>query len=240
MLPQKAGARPQMDHEQLEPGELPTFLLGLFPPAMRVSVLENKEFRDRLGLSVDANIGFDQIGITFRRSVLFTNVRNLLSSKVIEAYIEDTEKVAWSMSIDTERTRIKIATENRIFFIPDFSCLHPDSAERLKWFDQEVGKFGVNDARMQQWREVLEERSAEDEEVDELLKEFRLGHRGCRNEKPSTWRRGSRAHAGGETEAGHWDHSGKCDAYQYDCRGSPRGSGGVVQICWRVHYRILI
>jgi hypothetical protein len=163
-----------MTPDQLEAGELPILLLGLFPPALRASALESKEFRDRLGLSVDANIRLDQIGVTFKRSELFKNTRELYASEVTEVAIEESGKITWSMSIDAERARIKIVSGDRSFFIPDFSCLHPDRAERLRWFDEEVAKFGVNDARMQQWRSVLEERAAEDEEVDELLSEFRL------------------------------------------------------------------
>jgi hypothetical protein len=132
-----------MTPDQLEHGELPIYLLGLFPPVLRASALEDKEFRDCLGLSVDANIKLDQIDVTFKRSELFKNARDLYASVVTEAPIDESRKITWLMSIDAERARIKIVSGGKTFLIPDFSCLHPVSAERLKWFDAEVAKFGV-------------------------------------------------------------------------------------------------
>ncbi|MHC2282898.1 hypothetical protein ACVME8_009541 [Bradyrhizobium diazoefficiens] len=163
-----------MTPEPSDPGELAVVLLGLFPPALRASALENKEFRDRLGLSVDADVTLDQSDITFKRSELFKHVRDLYASKVAEVLIDGKGNGTWRMSIDNEQARIKIVSEAKTFLIPDFSCLHPESAERLKWFDAEITKFGVNDARMKRWRDLLKERAVEDEEVDELLAEYRF------------------------------------------------------------------
>lgn len=50
----------------------------------------------------------------------------------------------------------------------------PHREQRLDWFDREAGIFNLNDARGQNWREILAERSVDDDEVDELLLESRL------------------------------------------------------------------
>ena len=163
-----------MTPEPSNPGELAVVLLGLFPPGLRASALENKAFRDRLGLSVDADVTLDQSDITFKRTELFKRIRDLYASKVAEVLIEGRGSGTWRMSIDNEQARIKLVNGAKTFLIPDLSCLHPESAERLKWFDAEVAKFGVNDARMKRWRDLLKERAIEDEEVDELLAEYRF------------------------------------------------------------------
>jgi hypothetical protein len=163
-----------MEADQLDPGELEVFLLGLFPPTLRASVLEDKSFRDRLELSVDANIRLDQIGVTFRRSTLFKTARDLLNRTISSAEIADIDKSPWIISFDEQKQRMRITRENKQFYIPDFSCLSSDRAKRLAWFDQEIKKFVVNDTSMRQWRVNLDAREVEDEEADTLLNEFRL------------------------------------------------------------------
>jgi len=163
-----------MTVDQLEPGDLEVGLLGLFAPAIRGSVLEDKAFRDRSGLSVDANIRFDQLGISFRRSALFNVVRGLFAGSIKSAELSDVEKQLWTVSFDEEKKRISITREGASFFIPDFSCLHPESTKRLAWFDQEAMKHRVNDKRIGEWRTILMSRVIDDEEVDPLLSEFRL------------------------------------------------------------------
>jgi len=160
--------------DQLGPGELEVGLLGLFSPSIRGSVLEDKAFRDRWGLSVDAIIRFDQCGIGFQRSALFNAVRGLLAGKSQSAELTDIDGQLWTASFDTQRNRISISRNDTSFIIPDFSCLYPDSERRLAWFDQETLKYQLNDRRIAEWRSIVLSRDIEDEEVDQLLSEFRL------------------------------------------------------------------
>lgn len=156
------------------PSNIGTLLLGSFSPGLREAVLEDVQFRDRLGVSADAEIKFDQANVTFRRSVLFASVRKLFSSDMVEVRVEDTQNDTWCMSIAGAGTQIKFTSLSQSFIAPEFSYLHPDCVNRLKWFDSKVAEVGINDLGMRRWRKILEERSVRDHEVDELLKEFRL------------------------------------------------------------------
>jgi hypothetical protein len=148
--------------------------LALFPPSLRISALESKSFRDDVGLSVDAIVQFDEIGVAFRRSTLFKNFRALLSGSIANAEIMDRNNQSWILALDQEKRGIRIAAGERTHVIPDFSCLHPDVDRRLAWFDAETKKHGVNDDDLKAWRRILADREIDDEEVDGLLKQFRL------------------------------------------------------------------
>jgi hypothetical protein len=148
--------------------------LALFPPSLRVSALESKNFRDEVGLSVDAIIQLDEIGIAFRRSALFKNVRALLSGSTANAEIIDRNNQSWTISTDREKHGIRVTTDERTYLLPDFNCLHPDVDDRLAWFDAETKRHGVNDDGLRTWRRILADREIDDEEVDGLLKQFRL------------------------------------------------------------------
>lgn len=148
--------------------------LALFPPSLRISALESKGFRDDVGLSVDAIIQLDEIGVTFRRSTLFKNIRALLSGNIADAEIVDRDSQSWTIALDKEKHGIRITASERTYLIPDFSCLHPDVDKRLAWFDAETKTHGVNDDDLRAWRRILADRVIDDEEVDSLLKQFRL------------------------------------------------------------------
>lgn len=148
--------------------------LALFPPSLRISALESKSFRDEVGLSVDAIVQFDEIGVAFRRSTLFENIRALLSGRIANAEIIDRSNQSWTIALDKETYGIRISAGERTHLIPDFSCLDPDVDHRLTWFDAETTRHGVNDDDLKAWRRILADREIDDEEVDGLLKQFRL------------------------------------------------------------------
>lgn len=157
-----------------DPREVALAGLAILSPSLRISALESKSFQDAVGLSVDAVVKFDEIGAAFRRSDLFKNIRALLSENIANAKITDRTGQGWTISLDKEKHGIRITANERTYLIPDFSCLHTDVDKRLAWFDAETKRHGINDDRMVAWRQTLADRGIDDEEVDGLLKQFRL------------------------------------------------------------------
>lgn len=148
--------------------------LAIFPPELRGAALEDKPFRDKLDLSVDSVIQLDEIKVDFQRSALFGQIRALLSGTVSEGEIASKSDQIWKMSLHASTRRVRITSGDRTYLLPDFTCLHPDAAGRLAWYDAEVKRHGIDDEGLQAWRRVLAERQLDDEEVDGLLKQFRL------------------------------------------------------------------
>ena len=163
-----------METERAEQEGLAVGLLGLFSPLLRYSALEDKAFRDQLGLSVDATITLDQIGVTFQRSALFGAVRALFAGHAGSLEIHYRQGRLSTISIDAAEGRIFIQHDGQKAFITQFGCLHADSAKRLTWLDQEASAYQVNDSHIDQWRAILATRVADDEEVDQVFAEFQL------------------------------------------------------------------
>jgi hypothetical protein len=180
-----------MSNEMIERGDLEVALLGLFPPVLRASVLEEKAFRDRAGVTLDATVRLDQAGISFKRSALFGLVRDILADKQASRVLDGPEGQRWTFDFDAQRKRIRASDGSRHFFIPDFRCLSASKDERLRWFDTEVEIYAVDDHLVRGWRAVLASREVEDEEVDPLLSEFRLTPSFLSRSLPSQLRRQS-------------------------------------------------
>lgn len=163
-----------MPNNQLDQGAIEIALLCHFPPGIRISVLEDKAFRDRLGVSVDAVIRFDKIDVSFKRSLLFGAVRHLLAGNEISKILKDTNGRSWTLEFGGEGKCMRVSSGGTQFLMPDFTCLSADREERLAWFDREREECGVTDKRIDEWRVILESRELGNEEVDPLLSEFRF------------------------------------------------------------------
>jgi hypothetical protein len=146
----------------------------LFPPTIRASVLEDQSFRQRFGLAVDAVIRIDQRDLNFDRSKLFSAIRELFGKNPSDVEVGSKDGLRWKATFGVNRESIILSREDVAVALPDFSCLSPDRATRLAWFDREAKRFELNDSRSKNWREILSERSVEDEDVDQLLSEIRL------------------------------------------------------------------
>ena len=163
-----------MPDNELTKTEIAFVTMGLFPQSIRGSALEDRAFREELGLSVDAVIRLDKSGQQVDRSKLFAAVRQLFADSTAFAEVESKDNVVWKLRLSADGESISLFTEATEISIPNFVCLHPDSIRRLGWFDREAKKYDLVDNRSRNWREILEVRSVDDEEVDQLLSEIRL------------------------------------------------------------------
>jgi hypothetical protein len=154
--------------------EIAFVMMGLFPQSIRSSALEDRAFREELGLSVDAVIRLDKSGQEFNRSKLFAAIRHLFGDSTEVAEVESNDNVVWKLRLSADGESISLFKEGAEIAIPNFVYLHPDSAKRLAWFDREARKYELTDTRSRNWREILEVRPVDDEEVDQLLSEIRL------------------------------------------------------------------
>jgi hypothetical protein len=154
--------------------EIAVVMMGLFPQSIRGSTLEDRAFRERLGLSVDAVIRLDNSGQKFDRSKLFAAIRELFNDSSKSVEVESDDNVIWKLRLGEDGASIFLVKDDSEIQIPNFSCLFPDQAKRLAWFDKEAQTYELTDARSRNWRGILEARPVDDEEVDQLLSEIRL------------------------------------------------------------------
>ena len=149
-------------------------MLQLFPATIRASVLEDEAFRRSFALAIDADIRLEPSGLTFRRSKLFGAIRSFLGLEAPDVQASSEDGATWKLVFTEDKENIRLTRDNVEIALPDFMCLWPDSTKRVAWFDREAEKYELVDNRAKMWRERLSAGIVEDEDVDQLLLEFRL------------------------------------------------------------------
>lgn len=120
-----------------------------------------------------ANIRLNQSGVTFDRSTLYSAVGSVLANDSEPRRITALDKTEWSVSKDESGGLVVVAGDKRAPLF-NLECLSPDRAARLDWFERQAKSFGIDNVAAGKWRSVLAARPCDDEEVEELITEFRL------------------------------------------------------------------
>jgi hypothetical protein len=147
--------------------------LLLFPPGVRTAVLMDAELREQLSLPGDAVIRLGRLAASFRRSRLLAAIRQVLAGAALETTVESEDGLLWQVSFSSA-VGVVVRHGTAEVSLPECACLSPQAELRSEWFESETRRFRVTGARIAKWRTVLAARPLNDDELDELLEEFRL------------------------------------------------------------------
>jgi hypothetical protein len=111
--------------------------------------------------------------VTFDREKLHAAIEAVLSTEGETKSIEAVDKTKWLISKDAGGKLVAVAGSEAVP-LPDFDCLSPTPSVRLEWFERQVKTFHIDSRSSEKWRRLLAARRCDDEEVEELRKEFRL------------------------------------------------------------------
>ncbi len=145
------------------------------PPVIRETLLDEPSFRDEYGLSVDATMSFGDTGVSVQRSELLSAIRSFLSGKT-EAKVNDAEGQEWIIEnfdegVDSFRHALVRLDQRQV--LPDFNTLSPDELIRLRSFERAISDVNLPVSDQTRWREILKERSLDDDELNTYQSEFR-------------------------------------------------------------------
>ena len=154
-------------------GDVGAAALLLVPPSVRGPILERIGLSRSPVFSVDAVVRIEGSGAEFSRSRLFAVVRKVLASGGDVAQVEARDGTTWHVAQDAVKG-VTIAGEGKAEAFPEFACFAPDARTRVDWFEKQRAAFCIEDGAGVRWREKLSERSLENQELDELLEEFRV------------------------------------------------------------------
>ena len=152
--------------------------LRLFSPRIRAAILKDAAFRGRQALGIEAVVGIGQTGAEFSRLEFFEAVRRVLSGASQGVDVEAKDGTVWHVTQDGENGII-VSHGDVVSSFSEFACMVPDSNARIEWFELQTTTCGIEDNRIAKWREILAERPLKDEELDEVLDEFRLTPTHC-------------------------------------------------------------
>ena len=149
--------------------------MGLVPPLIRNTLLEEREFREEFGFKTDAVLAFGDSGVSVQRSALFDAIREILLG-VSELDMADTEEREWKLRNEAENgdlPTLVISADERRLVLPDFAVLSPDPAIRLRSLDEATSDINLPASAQNAWRDILSGRPLEDDEIDQFYSDFR-------------------------------------------------------------------
>ncbi len=153
--------------------EMAMAALRLFPPSVRTAIVRDEEFRTRYALRGDAVVQLKRTGAEFIRSTLFRAARQVLAGATRSVDVESMDGMVWRLTNDNG-TGITVTHEKVVQALPECACLAPDVNTRMEWFERQTADCAIIDERIKRWRDVLIDRPLEDDEVNDVLDEFRL------------------------------------------------------------------
>lgn len=163
-----------MPEEPSEMTQLAHGLMGLWPPVLRASALEDREFRATTGLHMQANIRLNRHGVTFQREALYSAIRAVFAKETKSRTIIATDESNWTVTRSDGSSGLVVVQGDKSIPLEEYECLSPDTAVRLEWFEAQVNHFNIDGEAADRWQELLTARACDDEEVEQLRIEFRL------------------------------------------------------------------
>lgn len=148
----------------------------LFPPTIRESLLSRETFRQRYHLGIDAQIDIGNGIASFRRSELFSALRELQggAANSIELTAVDGSTFTAVLEEQDGETGVTLEGATRSIRIARFWFLSPDSAYRLRTFDEEVRTSGLRGEEIAAWRDRLVTGPLTDDEVEDFTDALKL------------------------------------------------------------------
>ncbi|MBD3307714.1 hypothetical protein GF348_15125 [candidate division KSB3 bacterium] len=145
------------------------------PPLIRKNLIDEQIYTEEYGFKTEVIITFGSSGVSVHRSELFNAVRTVLAEKV-SAELTDTEDRNWNLMNDArkgEYPKLVFASDEQRLVLPDFSVLSEDVTMRLHCLEKSASDVNLPLSAQEEWRNILEERALEDEEVDTFHSDIR-------------------------------------------------------------------
>lgn len=154
----------EIDEDPIIDGKL---LLRLFPPFVRVDLVDDSAFCQRLGIELDGTLRLDQGEVRIRNSAFMTAARSVYADSSGAAQLDDEDGKTWTLTLEGEagRSVITLALGEQKFKLGGLSALSPDRSTRLDEFECALYDAGLPPRALPQWRARLDDGPLENEEV---------------------------------------------------------------------------
>ena len=149
--------------------------LNHVPPLIRESLLDGSDFRQEYNLRTQVVLSIGDCDCTINRSELYNAIRKTLKG-TSNSVVTDARGQEWKLTNEAEirePPKLVFTSNKQRFILPDYTVLSPDSALRLRCFNDSALDLNLPASLRDRWRDILKERAFEDDEVDTLHGEFR-------------------------------------------------------------------
>ena len=131
--------------------------LKLAPPLIRMSLLDDRRFREEYGFKTKAMIAFGSSGFSIQRSELFDAVRAVLAGEGPTA-LTDVEGRTWTLTNDArkgELPHLVLSSDQQRLALPDFSVLSGDASTRIRSLKESASDVNLPLSAQEEWRSIL-------------------------------------------------------------------------------------
>ncbi len=149
--------------------------LKFSPPMVRRSLLDDSVFLEEYGLSVKANITYENNDVTFQRCDLFNAVRKILSGASLKN-VTDKNQHRWKLkncSEGGELPNLILSRGEQCLSLPNLEILSLDRNVRLRSFEIIADDVNLSTSERKKWYNILKGRALDDNEVNVYRDEFR-------------------------------------------------------------------
>lgn len=140
--------------------------LGLLPPRIRHSLLNNGEFLAKWQIKTITNVSLNRGGPSLTREGLYDAIRRAIASEGAPAAIKDKAGKDWSVLATRSdgRLRFSMTDGSHVINLSDHTGLSTDRAQRLEWFERAAAASNLPAATVAEWTELLSGEALTDEE----------------------------------------------------------------------------
>ncbi len=149
-------------------------LWELAPPLIRMSLLDNTQFREEFSFDRDRLLEFGDSGPSFRRTRLYDAIRHVLSGRSA-LKVTDADGREWRLAVERcedRSTSLAISHGSEQIALLPHVTLSSNSDERLQCINDVTQEFNLPMSVQKMWRDIAKERALNDDEIDEFYNDF--------------------------------------------------------------------
>lgn len=141
--------------------------LGLVPPLIRATLLNEQAFREDYGLETEAKVTFGGGRTFFQRSEFFNKIRSVLA-KADKCEVTDVDGRVWTLSNEGAEDwipKLVLSLNEQRLVLPDFAVFSENATMRIRSLEEAAYAVNLPLDAQEKWRSILVERALENEEV---------------------------------------------------------------------------
>lgn len=144
--------------------------LNMLPPFLRLLAVSDRDFRARMGVSVEGRITLGKGLAEFASSAFLAGVRAVYAAGGADQPVVDSAGVTWTMSAEAGDGSwpLTVRRDDALYRLRGHFDLHPDPEIRLRALDATAHRLGLAADSVADWRAILAERPLGNDEVDLL------------------------------------------------------------------------
>jgi hypothetical protein len=145
-------------------------ILSFFPQGLRIQAAEDRSFRERFGIQLEATITIGPDIVAFKRTDFYRAIRASHANPGSIHSLTSTQGVKWQLGIEEAEgaPHVALRRDAQGILLPDFFSLNGDRTRRLARFQEVAQDVNLPASSIHKWRGILKRRGLHDEEVAEL------------------------------------------------------------------------